>query len=164
MNLTPLGPTDAIPNPIANQNITTLALEVPISCLARGNEPVIGGWTTASVRQARILNPSPNFDKRRPPQISGGAWSQVSRLGMPLVNEVVIGLKDKDRFNASQPRDGSGAFAALAVFLGLAFVTGGVLAPGGPWMIAEFAALLVLALRRPRESSRWTDGIRGQAP
>ena len=30
---------------------------------------------------------------------------QVSRLGMPLVNEVVIGLKDKDRFNASQPKD-----------------------------------------------------------
>jgi len=53
------------------------------------------------------------------------------------------------------PRDGSGAFAALAVFLGLAFVSGGVLAPGGPWMIAEFAALLVLALRRPRDSSRW---------
>jgi len=53
------------------------------------------------------------------------------------------------------PRDGSGAFAALAVFLGLAFVTGGVLAPGGPWMIGEFAALFVLALRRPRDSSRW---------
>ena len=32
----------------------------------------------------------------------GGAWVQVSRLGMPLVNEVVIGLKDKDKFNASQ--------------------------------------------------------------
>jgi hypothetical protein len=53
------------------------------------------------------------------------------------------------------PRDGSGAFAALAAFLGLSFVAGGVLAPGGPWMFAEFAALLVLALRRPREGSRW---------
>jgi hypothetical protein len=105
VNLNPLGPTDAIPNPIGDQNITTLALEVPVSCLTRGNEAVIGGWTTASLRQARILNPSPNFDARRPPQISGGAWTQVSRLGMPLVNEVVIGLKDKDRFNASQPRD-----------------------------------------------------------
>ena len=31
------------------------------------------------------------------------AWVQVSRLGMPLVNEVVIGLKDKDKFNASKP-------------------------------------------------------------
>ena len=33
----------------------------------------------------------------------GGAWTQVSRLGMPLVNEVVIGMDDKDRFNASKP-------------------------------------------------------------
>ena len=34
---------------------------------------------------------------------TGGAWTQVSRLGNPLVNEVVIGLKDKDKFNASKP-------------------------------------------------------------
>jgi hypothetical protein len=53
------------------------------------------------------------------------------------------------------PRDFSGAFAALAAFLGLAFASGGVLAPGGPWMLAEFAALLVLGLRRPRDGSRW---------
>ena len=41
---------------------------------------------------------------------TGGAWVQVSRLGMPLVNEVVIGLKDKDKFNASAPRQ-DGQFA-----------------------------------------------------
>jgi hypothetical protein len=39
----------------------------------------------------------------------GGPWTQVSRLGMPLVNEVVIGLDDKDRFNASKP-SGDGQF------------------------------------------------------
>jgi hypothetical protein len=105
VNLNPLGPPNAIPNPIGNQNITTLALEVPISCLARSNDPIIGAWTTASLRQARVLNPNPIFDNNRRPQISGGAWTQVSRLSAPLVNEVVIGLKDKDRFNASQPRD-----------------------------------------------------------
>ena len=37
--------------------------------------------------------------------IAGGAWTQVSRLGMPLVNEVVIGLPDKDKFNSSKPKD-----------------------------------------------------------
>ena len=42
--------------------------------------------------------------------VPGGAWVQVSRLGMPLVNEVVIGLKDKDKFNASEPKD-DGQFA-----------------------------------------------------
>jgi hypothetical protein len=105
VNLNPLGAPDAVPNPIGNQNITSLALEVPVSCLARSNEPVIGGWTTASLRQARILNPRPDFARKRPASISGGAWTQISRLGMPLVNEVVIGLPDKDRFNASHPRD-----------------------------------------------------------
>src|SRR5262249_59696949 len=34
-----------------------------------------------------------------------GQFDQVSRLGSPLVNEVVIGLKDKDRFNGSEPKD-----------------------------------------------------------
>lgn len=93
---------DAVPNPLAKNNITTLALEVPIACLKAGSQDVIGGWTTASVRQARALNPSPTFAK---PAREGGAWQQVSRLGMPLVNEIIIGLPDKDRFNSSQPKD-----------------------------------------------------------
>ena len=44
----------AVPNVIGNKNITTLALEIHKSCLlASGNtETVIGGWTTASIRQA----------------------------------------------------------------------------------------------------------------
>ena len=42
---------------------------------------------------------------------SGGAWTQVSRLGMPLVNELVIGIDDKDKFNASKPRNDAANFA-----------------------------------------------------
>lgn len=94
-------------NQIGGKNITTLALEVPASCLKGTGNGVIGGWTSASLRQARILNPRPTFSK---PEVSGGPWTQVSRLGAPLVNEVVIGLPDKDRFNASQPKD-DGQFA-----------------------------------------------------
>jgi hypothetical protein len=89
-------------NQIADKNITTLALEVAASCLKGSGNGVIGGWTSASLRQARILNPRPTFSK---PEVSGGPWTQVSRLSAPLVNEVVIGLPDKDRFNASQPKD-----------------------------------------------------------
>src|SRR5262249_39731180 len=89
-------------------NITTLALEVPTSCLKGSGNGVIGAWTTASLRQARILNPRPTFSK---PEVSGGPWTQVSRLSTPLVNELVIGIPDKDRFNASQPKD-DGQFAA----------------------------------------------------
>jgi len=85
-------------------NVTTLALEVPRSCLVAGNDPVIGGWTTASLRQTRVLDPSPKPGYQTTDR-EGGAWTQVSRLGNPLVNELVIGLKDKDRFNASKPKD-----------------------------------------------------------
>jgi hypothetical protein len=94
-------------NQIAFKNITTLALEVHSSCLKGSGNGVIGAWTSASLRQARILNPQPTFAK---PEVSGGPWTQVSRLSAPLVNEVVIGLPDKDRFNASQPKD-DGQFA-----------------------------------------------------
>jgi hypothetical protein len=85
------------------KNVTTLSMEVPTACLLNTSapDPVIGGWTTASLRQGRLINPFPKSDADVSRE--GGAWTQVSRLGMPLVNEVVIGLKDKDRFNASKP-------------------------------------------------------------
>ncbi len=99
---------------LADKNITSLVLELPASCLTKGSDPVIGAWTTASVRQSKIYNPTPangagseTADTTR----EGGSWTQVSRLGMPLVNEVVIGLKDKDLFNASKPKDDVAHFA-----------------------------------------------------
>jgi len=88
----------------AKLNITALELEVPIACLTNGSDPVIGGWTTASLRQGRLLKPTPGSDINSASK-EGGAWVQVSRLGLPLVNEVVIGLKDKDKFNSSKPKD-----------------------------------------------------------
>jgi hypothetical protein len=94
----------AAPNSLDGANVTTLALEVPKSCLVKGTDPVIGGWTTASLRQGRLLDPTPKAGLQTTER-TGGAWVQVSRLGMPLVNEVVIGLKDKDRFNSSKPKD-----------------------------------------------------------
>ncbi len=89
---------------IQKTNVTTLALEVHKDCLTAGGESVIGGWTTASLRQARLLNGNPGKGNDKSEK-AGGAWTQVSRLGNPLVNEVVIGLPDKDKFNASSPKD-----------------------------------------------------------
>ena len=100
---------NAAPNIIDDANVTTLALEIHKSCLTQGNEPVIGAWTTASLRQGSLLDPTPKSGHQTT-AISGGAWTQVSRLGMPLVNEVVIGLPDKDRFNGARPKD-DGQFA-----------------------------------------------------
>jgi hypothetical protein len=45
-------------------------------------------------------------ERTRPDRRRGrGAWRQLSRLGHPLVNELVIGLKDKDKFNGSEPKN-----------------------------------------------------------
>ena len=94
---------NAAPNVLGDKNVTTLALELHKSCLVK-TDTVIGGWTSASLRQVRVLDGSPVAGHQTAEKV-GGAWTQVSRLGMPLVNEVVIGLKDKDRFNASKPKD-----------------------------------------------------------
>jgi hypothetical protein len=94
---------NVVPNPLAANNITSIELELPASCITQNaSQPVIAGWTTASVRQARVINPKATYGL---PSHEGGAWTQVSRLSNPLVNEVVIGIPDKDRFNSSEPKD-----------------------------------------------------------
>ena len=102
---------DAGADSLSDKNVTSLALEVPTSCLlaAGSTDTVLGGWTTASLRQGSLLSAAPKTGYQTA-SISGGAWTQVSRLGMPLVNEVVIGLGDKDKFNGSKPKD-DGQFA-----------------------------------------------------
>lgn len=120
-------------NTLSDKNVTSMVLEVPISCLKTANDSVIGAWTTASLRQARLLNPNPKSELNSASK-EGGAWTQVSRLGMPLVNEVVIGLKDKDKFNASKPKN-DGQFAeyvthpTLPALVEILFSSAGVKAP-----------------------------------
>lgn len=104
-NLNPLGPeVGGNNNDLERKNVSTIAMEIPIACLATANEPVIGAFTTSSVRQGRLINQTPPSGIYTASK-EGGPWAQVSRLGMPLVNEVVIGMDDKDRFNGSKPRD-----------------------------------------------------------
>lgn len=100
VNLNPLGPTDGASSDTADKNVTTLALEVPISCLSGGGDGVIAAWTTARLPRVRTLTEDPTFAA---PDLQEGDYVQVSRLGHPLVNEVVIGLPDKNLFNASHP-------------------------------------------------------------
>ena len=116
-NFNPLGPeTGGNNNDLEAKNVSTLAMEVPIACLVAGavgastTDPVIGAYTTSSMRQGRVLNGSPATGLNNATR-GGGAWTQVSRLGMPLVNEVIIGLDDKDKFNASRPKNDPANFA-----------------------------------------------------
>ena len=110
-NLNPLGAeSGGNNNDLEGKNVSTLAMELPISCLTAGTDPVIGAHTTASLRQGRLLDGAPATGLGRVAR-SGGAWTQVSRLGMPLVNELIIGIDDKDKFNASRPRNDVANFA-----------------------------------------------------
>jgi uncharacterized protein DUF4331 len=127
----PLGPRDAEPDLLADKNVTAFILEVPAACLTQGSNPTIGGWTTAALRRDRALQNAPAFAH---PTAESGDYVQVSRLGMPLVNEVVIGLKDKNRFNGSKPSQDA-QFAdyvtnpTLPAILEILFGSAGVRAP-----------------------------------
>ena len=74
---------------LAGKNVTSIVWELPAACLTTTGEPVVGAWTTSSLGVKG----------------TGGAvtYQQVSRLANPLVNELVIGLPDKDKFNGSLP-------------------------------------------------------------
>jgi hypothetical protein len=87
-------------------NIHTIAIQVPIGDLsANGSVPtdvmsaksVLGIWGAASRRKMRVV------DTANDEKAESGPWVQVSRLGNPLFNEVLVPLGKKDRWNASQP-------------------------------------------------------------
>jgi hypothetical protein len=101
-NLNPLGPVDGKSDILSDENVTSLIVELPKEDLTKGSDPVIGGWTAASLPKNRMLRQNPTFNS---PANENGGYVQVSRLSMPLVNELVIGLKDKNKFNSSDPRD-----------------------------------------------------------
>jgi len=103
-------------------NVNSIAIQVPISAVTISGHPVIGVWTTASRQKARI------FDADSGDYASAGPWEQVSRLGNPLVNEVLIGMGDKDRWNATPPHDDK-AFLSYVTQPGLAGLLN-VLYPG----------------------------------
>lgn len=132
LNLNPLATTGGVDD-LIDKNVTSIVLEVEAACLTASGDPVIGGWTTASLRQGRLLNGSPPSGHSVGAK-EGGPWVQVSRLGMPLVNEVVIGLKDKDKFNTSKPKD-DGQFAdyvtnpTFPALVEILFSSAGVRAP-----------------------------------
>jgi hypothetical protein len=126
----PLGDRNAEPNSLADKNVTTFALEVPASCLNATNGTTFGSWTTAWLPRNRVLSNAPDFRDAN----QTGDFVQVSRLSAPLVNELVIGLQDKNKFNGSQPKNDA-QFATyvtnptLPAVLQLLFGSAGVAAP-----------------------------------
>jgi hypothetical protein len=102
-------PTEAGVDGVSGYNTHTIAIQVPITRLTRDHampsgpddpNAVIGVYASASRRHIRILQPNGTHKQR-------SSWRQVSRLGEPLINEVIIPLGQKDRWNASEPEDDS---------------------------------------------------------
>jgi hypothetical protein len=107
-----LGETRGTTNPrdgVANKNVHSIALKIPISTLQKNGLPVtsavnildsdfiIGVWASASRPATRTLNSSGGG------HVETGGWIQVSRIGMPLTNEAVIPIGSKDEWNSRTP-------------------------------------------------------------
>jgi hypothetical protein len=93
---------------LAGYNVNSIALQVPFSDVALGGDakrnPVIGVWTTTERNRVRMNNDT----------ALRGDRVQVSRLGNPLVNEVVVPANLKDAFNSISPDKDAGIPAVVA--------------------------------------------------
>lgn len=99
---------------LAGYNVHSIALEIPAAQLtsdgaapgtAASDANTLGVWASSSRKKVAIL--------RANGQTSGyGPFIQVSRLGLPLINEAVIGYQDKDKYNRTQPKDDVANFGA----------------------------------------------------
>lgn len=95
---------------LACMNVCSIAIQIPISSLQKNGQDVslatdildgnyvIGVWASASRQQIRTLNGDGT-------ESYSGNWVQVSRIGMPLTNEAVIPIGDKDFWNSLSPYD-----------------------------------------------------------
>ena len=109
--------TTPLPNAtdgVSGFNCHTIALEIPTKNLTgTGQAPTAGAsdaqtlgvWASASRRKVSIIRKNGDED-------DFGPWVQVSRLGLPLINEAVIGLQDKDKYNRTKPATDVANFGA----------------------------------------------------
>jgi len=93
-------------NATKNLNVHSIAIQVPISDLTEGGwhgstvdnpKASIGIWTTASRQRARV------YDTDHAIYVNSGPYTQISRLGNPLINEVIIPMGKKDFWNTQTP-------------------------------------------------------------
>lgn len=145
--------------------VLTTTLQVPISMLtSTGTQitdpanpaAILGAWSTVSIPATQVFNADGTIS-------TSASYTQVSRLGNPLVNEVLVGVGRKDAWNASAPANESAfkgdattpgeLFPILATYMNVLF---GIPVPPGP------RGDLELALFRGLPSS--AAGLLGVAP
>lgn len=115
LGLRPINAAHVIPRPnsagvdgLAGYNVHIIGLQLPVTAVSKnGDAPttvdsrdsMIGIYASASRQRVRVLSTVGGAPR------NAGRWIQVSRLGIPLVNEVLIPLGLKDRWNAIHPKD-----------------------------------------------------------
>lgn len=135
-DLAGLRPTGTAQDGVAGYNCHAIALEIPTTKLTAngaapgttpGNATTLGVWASASRRKVSVLRHRGDAD-------TFGPWVQVSRLGLPLINEAVIGYQDKDKYNRTHPSkdvDNFGAYFLNPIIVRDAEAVG-LYAPGAP--------------------------------
>ena len=86
------------PDAVSGFNVNTIAIEVPISMVTRGGQPVIGSWATTSRLRTQVRPPVANT-----PAPAAGDFAQIQRMANPLINELIIGIGSKDAWSTSAP-------------------------------------------------------------
>jgi hypothetical protein len=114
-DLANLRPKGQAQDGLAGYNVHSIALAIPVGVVSKdGKVPTVGAaddqntigvWASSSRRKVSILRADGHVS-------SYGPFIQVSRLGLPLINEAVIGHQDKDRYNRTQPKDDVANFGA----------------------------------------------------
>lgn len=101
---------------VSFMNVNMIAIEIPLTVANGGavttgtpdTDQTVGIWASASRRKTTILRKDGTNDV-------SGPWRQVSRMGLPLINEAVIGLQDKDKWNRLRPSDDLATFGGYFV-------------------------------------------------
>jgi hypothetical protein len=101
---------------VAKFNCHSIVIEVPVSTLQKTGQPVsaatnildanyvIGVWASASRPSITTLSTTGGAP------VTSGPWVQVSRIGMPLTNEAIIPISQKDKWNRTNPYTGDAAY------------------------------------------------------
>ncbi|MEQ9504419.1 MAG: DUF4331 domain-containing protein [Deltaproteobacteria bacterium] len=104
-DLANLRPAGVAQDGVSGYNVHSIAMEIDVDEFNGGpvaagpsNENTLGIWAAASRRKISIRR------NRRGKTVNFGPWVRVSRLAIPLVNEALIGLQDKDKYNRTHPR------------------------------------------------------------
>jgi hypothetical protein len=116
-DLANLRPKGTAQDGLAGFNVHTIAVALPTTLLTSdgsapptgntspGDATTLGIWASASRQKVSILRGDGTVTW-------AGPWTQVSRLGLPLINEAVIGIQDKDKWNRMTPADDQTLFGA----------------------------------------------------